>query len=46
MTHYTRIFVTDGRNVPDTLRLAENLSRFAQGGLAVHRDGFAKAVCA
>ncbi len=46
MAPCARIFVTDGRNLPDTLRLAENLSRFAQGGLAVHREGFAKAVCA
>lgn len=37
-----RIFVTDGRNVPDTLSLAENLSSFSRGGIAVHREGFAK----
>ena len=46
MAPCARIFVTDGRNVPDTLSLAENLSRFAQGGLRVHREGFVKAVCA
>jgi len=45
MAPCARIFVTDGRYLPDTLRLAENLSRFAQNGLAVHREGFAEAVC-
>jgi DNA-binding response OmpR family regulator len=42
MAPCARIFVTDGRGVPDTLNLAENLSLFARGGLAVHREGFAK----
>ncbi len=45
MAPCVRIFVTDGRYLPDTLRLAEHLSRFAQNGLAVHREGFAEAVC-
>ena len=42
MAPCARIFVTDGLNVPDTLTLAENLSRFARGGLAVHREGCVK----
>lgn len=34
-----KIFITDGRNAPDTLRLAENISRFALCG-AAQRNGF------
>ena len=37
-----RIFMTDGRNVTDTLRMAENLSRMALGQLTAPAKGYAE----
>jgi DNA-binding response OmpR family regulator len=37
-----RIYMTDGRNITDTLRMAENISGLAQGEPARHGRGFAE----